>query len=158
MRALHVKRDQGANTPALVFDLGSCVFADRRIVADGCMEEIMGLLDELNLGGAMGQIEATAAPALINALMGKTQFGDLNGLLAQLQKGGLGQQVQSWLGNGANMPISADQLKAALGNSQVQEIARHLGLPVDAALNMLSQHLPTVVDQASENGHLNTSS
>jgi len=119
----------------------------------------MGLFDELGgaLKGAMGQVEAEAAPALINSLLAKTQFGDLNGLIAQLQQGGLGPQVQSWLGNGANMPITADQLKAVLGNSQVQEMARHLGLPVDAALNMLSQHLPNVVEQASKNGQLNPS-
>jgi uncharacterized protein YidB (DUF937 family) len=71
-----------------------------------------------------------------------------------LQQGGLQTQVQSWLGPGANMPISADQLRAVLGNSQVQEMARHLGLPVDAALSMLAQHLPNVVDQASKNGQL----
>lgn len=121
----------------------------------------MGLLDELNLGGALkgalGQIEATAAPALINALLGKTQFGDLNGLVTHLQQSGLGPQVQSWLGNGANQPITADQLKAVLNNAQVQEMARHLGLPVDAALNMLAQHLPGVVDQASKNGQLQSS-
>ena len=120
----------------------------------------MGLLDELNLGGALkgalGQIEATAAPALINALLAKTQFGDLNGLVTQLQQSGLGPQVQSWLGNGANQPITADQLKAVLNNAQIQEMARHLGLPVDAALNMLAQHLPNVVDQASKNGQLQT--
>jgi uncharacterized protein YidB (DUF937 family) len=122
----------------------------------------MGLLDELNLGGALkgavGQIEAEAAPTLINALLAKTQFGDLNGLVAQLQQGGLQKQVQSWLGPGANMPITADQLKAVLNNSQVQEMARHLGLPVDAAMNMLAQHLPNVVDQASKNGQLQPSS
>lgn len=122
----------------------------------------MGLLDELNLGGvlkgALGQVEATAAPALINALLAKTQFGDLNGLVTQLQQSGLGPQVQSWLGNGANMPITADQLKAALGNEQVQEFARHLGLPVDAALKLMSEHLPNVVDQASKNGELQTGS
>jgi len=118
----------------------------------------MGLFQELNLGGALqgvlGQIEAQAAPALINALLAKTQFGDLNGLVAHLQEGGLQTQVQSWLGPGANMPVTADQLKSVLGNSQVQEMARHLGLPVDAALNMLAQHLPNVVDQASKNGQL----
>lgn len=122
----------------------------------------MGLLDELNLGGmlqgALGQIEAGAAPTLINALLARTQFGDLNGLVAHLQQGGLQSQVQSWLGNGANMPITADQLKAVLGNSQIQEMARHLGLPVDAAMNMLAQHLPNVVDQASKNGQLQPSS
>lgn len=118
----------------------------------------MGLLDELNLGGtlkgALGQVEAAAAPALISALLAKTQFGDLNGLVTKLQQGGLGPQVQSWLGNGANMPITPDQLKAVLGNTQIQEFARHLGLPVDAALNMLSEHLPNVVDQANKNGQL----
>jgi len=118
----------------------------------------MGLLDELNLGGTLagtlGQIEAAAAPKLINALLAKTPFGDLNGLVGQLQQGGLQSQVQSWLGNGANMPISADQLKAVLGNSQVQEMARHLGLPVDAAMNMMAQHLPNVVDQASKSGQM----
>jgi uncharacterized protein YidB (DUF937 family) len=122
----------------------------------------MGLLDELNLGGmlsgALGQIESSAAPALINALLAKTQFGDLNGLVNQLQQSGLDPQVQSWLGNGANMPVTPDQLKAVLSNSQVQEMARHLGLPVDAALKLLSQHLPNVVDQASKNGQLQASS
>lgn len=118
----------------------------------------MGLLDELNLGGTLkgvlGQVEAAAAPALINALLAKTQFGDLNGLVAKLQQGGLDAQVKSWLGNGANLPVTADQLKAVLGDAQVQEFARHLGLPVDATLKLLSEHLPNVVDQASPNGRL----
>jgi len=118
----------------------------------------MGLLDELNLGGALkgalGQIEASAGPTVINALLAKTQFGDLSGLVTQLQQSGLGPQVQSWLSNGANTPITADQLKAVLSNAQVQEMAKHLGLPVDAVLNMLAQHLPNVVDQASKNGQL----
>jgi uncharacterized protein YidB (DUF937 family) len=118
----------------------------------------MGLLDGLNLGdslkGVLGQVGAAAAPMLINALMAKTQLGDLNGLVAKLQQGGLDTQVKSWLGNGANMPVSADQLKAVLGDAQVQEFARHLGLPVDATLKMLSEHLPGVIDQASPNGTL----
>jgi len=116
----------------------------------------MSLFDQLNLGGvlqgALGQVEAEAVPALLNGVLAKTQLGDLNGLVAQLQQGGLGTQVQSWLGNGANLPVTADQLKAALGNEQVQEFARHLGLPVDATLKLLSEHLPGIVDQASPNG------
>lgn len=118
----------------------------------------MGLMDELGLGGALkgalGQIEATAAPALISALLAKTQYHDLGGLVAKLQQGGLDAQVNSWLGNGANLPITADQIKAVLGDAQVQDFARHLGLPVDATLKLLSQHLPGVVDQASPNGKL----
>jgi len=58
----------------------------------------MGLLDGLNLGGllrgALGEAEAAALPAAINAVLAKTQYRDLNGLVAALQKGGLNAQVQ----------------------------------------------------------------
>jgi uncharacterized protein YidB (DUF937 family) len=118
----------------------------------------MGLLDSLGLGdalkGALGQVEAAALPALVNAALAKTQYHDLNGLVAALQKGGLNSQVQSWLGPGANLPVTEDQLKAVLGNAQVQEFAQHLGLPVDQVLKVLSQYLPDIVDKASPNGVL----
>lgn len=121
----------------------------------------MGLLDQLNLGdllkGVLGQTEGSAGPAALNELLAKTKFGDLNGLVTQLQQNGLGAEVQSWLGNGSNMPVSADQLKAVLGNAQVQEFANHLGIPVDQTLAMLSKFLPDAVDKASPNGTLQSS-
>ena len=121
----------------------------------------MGLLDSLGLSGllkgALGEAEATALPTLINTVLANTQYHDLNGLVAALQRGGLDTQVKSWLGNGANMPITADQLKAVLGNAQVQEFARHLGLPVDETLKLLAQYLPEIIDKASPNGTLKTS-
>jgi uncharacterized protein YidB (DUF937 family) len=115
----------------------------------------MGLLDSLK--GALGQVEASALPAVINAVLAQTQYHDLNGLVVALEKGGLGPQVKSWLGNGANMPITADQLQAVLGNAQVQEFARHLGLPVDETLKLMAQYLPEIVDKASPNGTLKSS-
>ncbi|HYQ08634.1 MAG TPA: YidB family protein [Xanthobacteraceae bacterium] len=122
------------------------------------MEANMGLLDNLNLGGVLrgvlGEAEAAALPAVLNTVLAQTQYHDLNGLVAALQKGGLNTQVQSWLGPGANLPISEDQLKAILGNAQVQEFARQLGLPVDATLKLLAQYLPDIVDKASPNGTL----
>jgi uncharacterized protein YidB (DUF937 family) len=123
------------------------------------MEAIMGLLDSLGgmLKGAMGEAEAAALPALLNAVLAKTQYRDLNGLVAALQQGGLDGQVKSWLGNGTNVPVSAQQLKAVLGNAQVQEFARHLGLPVDQMLELLAKYLPEIVDKASPNGTLQPS-
>jgi uncharacterized protein YidB (DUF937 family) len=119
----------------------------------------MGLLDSLGsaLKGVLGQVEADAVPALISAVLAKTNLGDLQGLANKLQQGGLNDQVQSWLGNGANLPVTVDQLRAALGNEQVQQIARELGLPIDDALKLLVEHLPTVVDQASPNGTIQPS-
>jgi uncharacterized protein YidB (DUF937 family) len=121
----------------------------------------MGLLDSLGLGdmlkGLLGQAESGGLPTLINTVLAQTQYRDLNGLVAALQKGGLNTQVQSWLGPGNNLPISEDQLKAVLGNSQVQDFARHLGLPVDETLKNLAQYLPDIVDKASPNGTLRPS-
>jgi uncharacterized protein YidB (DUF937 family) len=108
----------------------------------------MGLLDNLGLGdvlkGALGQVEATALPALINGVLAKTQYHDLNGLVAALQPG-------------ANIPITEDQLKAVLGNAQVQEFARNLGLPVDQTLALMAKFLPEIIDKASPNGTLKSS-
>ncbi len=118
----------------------------------------MGLLDNLGLGNMLksllGQAESGALPALINAVLAKTEYRDLNGLVAALQKGGLDEQVKSWLGPGANLPITAEQLRAVLGNAQVQDFARQLGLPVDQALKIMAQYLPEIVDKASPNGVL----
>ena len=116
----------------------------------------MGLLDNLggSFGGMIGQVAAAAAPALISAALAKTNLGGLQGIVNQLQKGGLGTQVQSWLGNGSNLPVTPQQLQAALGDERVRQIAEHFGIPVDQALKLLAQHLPAVVDQASSNGTL----
>jgi uncharacterized protein YidB (DUF937 family) len=119
----------------------------------------MGLLDSLGgaLKGVLGQVEADAVPALISAVLAKTNLGDLQGVVNKLQQGGLSDQVQSWLGNGANLPVTVDQLRTALGNEQVQQIARELGLPIDGALKLLAEYLPTTVDQASPNGTIQPS-
>jgi uncharacterized protein YidB (DUF937 family) len=120
----------------------------------------MGLFSNLNLGGTLSgvlsSLQSAAVPALINAVLEKTQYHDVNGLVAALEKGGLGPQVQSWLGSGGNMPITEDQLKAILGNTQLQDLARQFGLPVDATLKILAQYLPELVDKASPNGTLQT--
>jgi uncharacterized protein YidB (DUF937 family) len=109
----------------------------------------MGLFDSLK-----GALESEALPAMLNTVLAQTQYHDLPGLVAALEKGGLGPQVQSWLGNGQNMPITADQLKAVLGNTEIQTFARQMGLPVDEVLKLMAQYLPEIVDKASPNGVL----
>jgi uncharacterized protein YidB (DUF937 family) len=97
-------------------------------------------------GGGLGNI--------LGQVLANTDMRSLGGLLDQLQKSGLGPQVSSWLGNGANLPISVDQLRQALGDDTIRQISQTLGLPVDQLLNQLSQHLPATVDKLSPNGTL----
>jgi len=118
------------------------------------MEIEMGLLDQFggSLKGFLGSVAAAEGPAVMSALLAKTNLGSLQGLVDQLQQGGLGDQVKSWLSNGPNLKVTPDQIRAALGSDQVKQIAQHFGGPVDEALKMLANHLPDVVDQASPNG------
>ena len=118
----------------------------------------MGILDELSnspaFKGALGQIEAAVLPVVLSEVMGNGQGGGLSTILAKLQQSGLGPQVSSWLGNGQNMPISADQLKQVLNNDQVKQLAAKFGIPVDQVLDVLAKQLPETVDHASPNGSL----
>ena len=119
----------------------------------------MGLFDSVGgaLKGLAGQAEAAALPALLSAALAQTDLKDMQGLLDKLQQSGLGKQVASWLGDGNNLPITADQLRAALGNQQIQQLAAHFGLPMDKILATVAEHLPSIVDKLSPNGKLQES-
>lgn len=116
----------------------------------------MGLFDQVGgaLKGAFASELAANAPGLINAVLAKTNMGNLQGLVDQLQQGGLGDQVKSWLGNGQNMRVSPEQIQSALGNDQLRQLAAHFGIPMDAVSKLLAEHLPAAVDQASPDGNL----
>lgn len=119
------------------------------------MASVFGDLINSVLKGMSGQPgEASGLSAILGQMLKNTDLGSVGGLLQQLQKSGLGPQVSSWLGSGANLPISADQLRAALGDERVRQIAASFGIPVDQLLGQLSQHLPAAVDQMSPHGTL----
>lgn len=127
----------------------------------------MGLLDSV-LGSAMGAVTgqqgAGGAGALIQvlgSLMGGQQggqagggLGGLGGLIGQLTQGGLGDAVQSWVGTGQNLPVSADQIAAALGHGRLNEMAQQAGMPAGDLASQLSQYLPQVIDKLTPNGQL----
>ena len=118
----------------------------------------MGFLDEMGkqlgnaMSGASGAGQQPDVLQLVQALM--AQFGGLDGLLAKLQQGGLGDIVKSWLGNGQNLPVSAEQLAGALGHPQIAAVARQFGLDPQQVSSQLAQQLPGLVDKLSPGGAL----
>ena len=110
----------------------------------------MGLLDQL--GGMLGQGGGSDAIGAIGNPI--EQHGGLGGLVQQLQNGGLSDIVASWVGTGANLPVSADALQQALGSDRIGQIAASLGLSTDQAAGSLAQLLPQVVDQLTPNGSI----
>jgi uncharacterized protein YidB (DUF937 family) len=78
----------------------------------------------------------------------------LNAIVAKLQQAGFSDQVKSWIGNGQNLPITADQLKQVLGSDAVKQLAARFNIPVDQITQILAHQLPTAVDRASPDGKL----
>jgi uncharacterized protein YidB (DUF937 family) len=118
------------------------------------VSDIFGSILGSALRGLAGQMASGGLPAILSQVLGKTDLGSIGGLLQQLQQSGLGPQVASWLGSGQNLPVSVDQLKGALGDQHLRQMASQLGLPVDQLLGQLSQHLPGAIDHLSPKGTL----
>ncbi|MCK1300579.1 DUF937 domain-containing protein [Bradyrhizobium sp. 24] len=117
----------------------------------------MGILDSLEnnpaLRSALGQLGAAVLPDVLSEVLGSNNQGGLGAIVAKLQAG-FGDQVKSWLGNGQNLPISADQLRGVLGSDIVRQLAARYNIPVDQLGQILAQELPKAVDHASPDGRL----
>jgi uncharacterized protein YidB (DUF937 family) len=83
-------------------------------------------------------------------------LGGLGGLLDKLQKGGLGDVANSWIGSGQNKPASPGQLGPALGPDIIKTLAQRSGLSEEEITKQLSQILPGVVDKLTPQGRLPT--
>jgi uncharacterized protein YidB (DUF937 family) len=118
----------------------------------------MGIRDSLEnspaFKAALGQLEAAVVPVVLSEVLGNGGQGGLSAIVAKLQQAGFGDQVKSWLGNGQNLPITAEQLQQVLGSDTVKQLAARFNIPVDQLAQVLAQQLPKAVDHASPDGKL----
>ncbi len=102
------------------------------------------------LGGALGGARGGGGGAAAGGGLG----GGLSDLLSKFQQAGLGDAAASWVGTGANQPISPDQLEGALGSDTLADIARQIGLSRGETAGQLSELLPQVVDRLTPGGQV----
>jgi uncharacterized protein YidB (DUF937 family) len=107
----------------------------------------MGMFDGI-LGGVVG----AGATTLLNSFIEKQ--GGLQNVVAQFEKNGLGDTMKSWISQGQNLPITADQIHQALGSDTVKNLAAKMGLPADKLAELLAQHLPQAIDKVTPDGKL----
>ncbi|HEV7614385.1 MAG TPA: YidB family protein [Steroidobacteraceae bacterium] len=105
----------------------------------------MGLFDGL-LGGVVGAEMVTVVNGLIE------KHGGIQGIIAQLEREGLGGTVRSWVGTGANLPISPDQIHQAFGSDTIKQLAARAGMTPEDLAAKLSQILPQAIDKLTPGG------
>ena len=128
--------------------MASMKLALRRRAADAAFKQEvpnMGLLDGL-LGGAVGAEMVTVVNGLIE------KHGGVQGIIAQFEQQGLGGTVRSWVGTGANQPITADQIHQAFGSDTVRQLAAKVGLTPEELAAKLSTVLPQAIDKLTPGG------
>jgi uncharacterized protein YidB (DUF937 family) len=118
----------------------------------------MGLFDSI-AGQVVGALTGNSGQQgglleVVTGLINNPQTGGIQGLITAFQQGGLGHVIGSWISTGQNLPITADQLQAVLGNEQVQAIAQKMGLPAQEIATQLAQYLPQAIDQVTPTGEV----
>ncbi|WP_051094114.1 YidB family protein [Kaistia granuli] len=88
------------------------------------------MIERVDREGGDG-VQPDAIGKALDGVLANTPYGSLDGLLAQLKSSGLGDQGAPWLGTGRNLPINPDQIRAALGNEELQKLGTSLGIPMD---------------------------
>jgi uncharacterized protein YidB (DUF937 family) len=105
-----------------------------------------GLMNSLSNSPFGGVIAGAAAGTAVSA--------GLDGLLNQFRGAGHAETVNSWVGTGANHPISPDQINNVLGQGKIAEIAAQAGVSPEQLSQLLAQALPSLVDKLTPGGRL----
>jgi uncharacterized protein YidB (DUF937 family) len=112
-------------------------------------------MDLSNLMSTVSQATGGADPAQLAGAVQETfaSKGGVDGLIGTLRKGGLGGAVDSWISTGPNQPVEPQQVGAALGPQNVNQISAKSGLPVEALLPLLATFLPMIIDMLTPDGN-----
>jgi len=114
----------------------------------GLLDKIVSIVGDNMSGSAENKGLMEQALNLIN----NPAIGGFSGLINKFQNGGLGEIVSSWVGTGANQPISADQIINALGADRIHAIADKLGVADNQVSGGLASVLPQIIDKLTPNG------
>ncbi|MCB5188849.1 YidB family protein [Methylobacillus caricis] len=118
----------------------------------------MGLFDSI-AGSMMGKLAggSNSNPMLQAGLDLINQYGGAEGVLNKLRENGLDDEVNSWLGQGNNLPLSLQQVVQVFGQQAVTAMAQKFDLPADEFGSKLAEYLPKVIDKLSPDGKVPSS-
>lgn len=106
------------------------------------------------LGGQAQSGNDSAIESALGSLIGNGDNMDLAGLVEKAKAGGLGNLAESWLGDGANAPLTAEQTSAMVDEGDLGNLVSALGSDRSAVLDGLKDVLPQLIDKGSSGGSL----
>jgi len=112
-----------------------------------------GLLGQL--GGAQGGNNSAMMATIMSLVQ---QHGGVAGIVQKFSSGGMADIVASWVGTGANAPVSATQVQQALGDSTVADVASTLGVNSSQASASIASMLPQLINSLTPNGAVDAGS
>ncbi|MFH8410873.1 YidB family protein [Streptomyces sp. NPDC018019] len=80
--------------------------------------------------------------------------GGIQVVLGKLLQGELGRQAHSWVGRGANEPVTPEQVAKALPGETLQRVAAENGVSAQEAAEQLAHALPQAVDRLTPDGRI----
>ena len=116
---------------------------------DALKQQVTGAIAG-HLGGDAGEV--AAHPGLFKGVVEMIETRGVASIVEQLKKAGLSSIVGSWVGKGANLPISADQVSSAFGPEVIEKLAQKAGLPAGQVSTLLAKFLPGMVDHLTPKG------
>jgi uncharacterized protein YidB (DUF937 family) len=116
----------------------------------------MAFFDDL-VGKVVGAIKGSAGQEGglaegVMSLLTNPETGGISGLIQSFNQQGLGDVISSWVGTGANAPITPEQLQEVLGSDVIQQLAEKSGVSIDAAKTQLAELLPSLIDKVTPEG------
>lgn len=123
------------------------------------LEDVLGGLLGGGASGSPGTsakgVNTAAVVAALGPLLAKLlKSGGLSKMVRGAQTSGLSAQADSWVGTGANAPVSAQEVRGVVGDDTVTELAQQAGISDDQAAEVLAQVVPQVVNGLTPDGKL----
>ncbi|ETO41305.1 hypothetical protein X965_10925 [Morganella sp. EGD-HP17] len=118
----------------------------------------MGVIMELfNKITGMLSDKVTGATQITAILDWIKDQGGIQGIQTRFRSEGLGGMLESWIGCGANLSVSAEQITAVFGSPAIEKLAAELGITADKASSVIAEYLPEIIDAMSPDGEVRRS-
>ena len=101
---------------------------------------------------ATGGMIASAKKAIAGSPAATSITGGLGELVDHFTKSGQGDTAASWIGKGANIPITDTQMEKTLGADLIDSLVKQTGLTKEELLARLAKTLPEAIDKLTPDG------